>query len=450
MPGHKLGRGIPGEFLKDLLYLDVTEIPGTDNLHFPEGAIREALELAAKAYGADETFFLVNGSTCGVHAAIMTICKPGDKLIVGRDCHKSVINGMMLAGVEPVFAVPEYDSRFSITTFITPREIENILRNNSDCAGVFITRPNYYGICSDVQEIAAITHRYNKILAVDEAHGAHLGFNSRYPERALSLGADISIQSAHKTLPAVTQGAYLHVKSQRVDTDRLKYSLSILQTSSPSYIIMSFLDIARAIMEVKGQKLLDALLDNIGWLKCNVENKGLLMLSEYMADKCITDNSRIVINVAGLRRTGFEVEKILRKENNIQVEMSDMSNIVCISTVADNREGFERLCNALNGLSPGDNGSAFPVDKCNTEIFAAAKPVMSLKDVLHSRGRKIEIHQAPGKVCRGMVTPYPPGIPVICPGEVIQEAVVDYIIKIIAAGGKVNGLGDNMDIEVVV
>lgn len=449
MPGHKLGKGIPEEFLEELFCLDVTEIPGTDNLHFPEGAIREALELAARAYGADETFFLVNGSTCGVHAAIMTVCKPGDKLIVGRDCHKSVINGMMLAGVEPVFAAPEYNSRFDITTFIPPSEIEYLLCNNPDCAGVFITRPNYYGICSDVQEIAAITHRYNKILVVDEAHGAHLGFSSRYPGSALSLGADISIQSAHKTLPALTQGAYLHVKSKRIDTGRLKYNLSILQTTSPSYIIMSFLDIARAVMEAKGKKLLDTLLDNISWFKSNIENKGLSILSNYTIDKCETDISRIVINVKGLDRTGFEVEKLLRRENNIQVEMSDMNNIVCISTVAHNMDDFKMLCSALNGLSAGDKESGFSADIYNREVFEA-KQAMSLKDVLYSRGMKIGINKAVGKVCRGMITPYPPGIPVICPGEVIQEAAVDYIRRIIDAGGKVNGLGERMDIDVVV
>src|SRR3989339_18069 len=211
MPGHKLGKGIEKEFLKNLFKLDITEIYGTDNLNYPSGMIKEAEELASKAFGASRTFFLVNGSTVGIHAMIMTICKEKDKLIVSRDCHKSVINGMLLCGVTPIYVIPEFDEEFGIFTYIDPKKIQHLLIENQDAVGVLITRPNYYGVCSNIDEIARIVHKYNKILAIDEAHGSHLKFLEKLPKCAMNGNADICVQSAHKTLLAFTQGAYLHI-----------------------------------------------------------------------------------------------------------------------------------------------------------------------------------------------------------------------------------------------
>jgi arginine decarboxylase len=211
MPGHKLGSGIPEEFLSQLEKLDLTEIPGLDDLHNPSGVVCEAQELAAGAFGAEKSYFLVNGSTVGLHAAISAVCRPGQRLIAGRDSHSAVINGMLLAGVRPYYFMPEYSDSFGICTGITPREVERALSENTDAEAVLITRPNYYGVCCDIEEIAKIVHSRNKILIVDEAHGPHLVFNKRLPMCALEAGADICIQSAHKTLPAFTQGAYLHM-----------------------------------------------------------------------------------------------------------------------------------------------------------------------------------------------------------------------------------------------
>ncbi len=448
MPGHKLGKGIPEVFLKDLIKLDVTEIPGTDNLHFPEGAIFEAQKLAAHAFGAHETYFLVNGSTCGIHALILTICRPGDKLIVGRDCHKSAINGMMLAGVEPVFVKPKYNRRFSITTVISPSDIEDAIVENPDCAGVFITRPNYYGLCSDLDEISKITRKYKKILAVDEAHGAHLIFNDRLPKCSMQLGADICVQSTHKTLPALTQGAYLHVKSDKLDLDRLKFNLSVIQTTSPSYIIMSFLDMARAMMERTGEKLLNDLLDNIESIENCLDNRGLMVLTEKSMENTHIDRSRLVINVRSLGMTGFEAEKLLREKYSIQVEMSDMNNIVCITTISDTGEDFDRLAWALNRLTHEVNNIMPSADKYDSS-FLKPRQVMNLKDVFNCSGKKIKLDNAAGKVSRAMITPYPPGIPVVCPGEAISKDVVSYIKDIVNAGGRVTGLGENMEVDVI-
>lgn len=443
MPGHKLGRGIPELFLKELVRLDLTEIPGTDNLHQANGSIMEAQNLAASVFDADETFFLVNGSTCGIHAMLMSVCSYGDKVIVSRDCHKSVINGLLLAGANPVYIKPEYDSSFGITSYIKPSDVEKVLRKNPDAVGVMITRPNYYGICSDIESIAEITHSYGKLLMVDEAHGAHLIFNRELPVCAMQGGADICVQSAHKTLPALTQGAYLHVKSSRVNAGKLGNMLSVLETSSPSYILMAFLDIARAIMQEKGNELLEELLDNIKWLGVELNKlKGLKLLDEEYSGSAKIDRTRIVINVRKLGITGYEAEKILRSSFGVQVEMSDMSNIVCISTTADRREHFKRLYSALEGLCKEIKNKPPNADIIISEL-PIPKQVIELNKTGKYNGIEMDLSSACGRVSLSVVTPYPPGIPVLCPGELITSEIVEYINGILQSGGIVNGLMKN-------
>jgi arginine decarboxylase len=449
MPGHKLGRGFPEEFAKNLSMLDLTEIPGSDNLHCPSGIIREASELASKAFCADKTFFLVNGSTCGIHAIIMTICKPGGKLIVARDCHKSVINGMMLAGVNPVYIRNGFDSEFGIPAPIQPFQVERALKENPDAQGVLITRPSYYGTCSDIKEIAAIVHSYGKILAVDEAHGAHLVFNRSLPVCAMQGGADICVQSAHKTLPALTQGSYLHVKSSKVDMERLERFLRILQTSSPSYIIMASLDMARELMETRGEDMLDRLLDHIGWLENAIgETGGISMLSHKKYGNCTADRTRIVLNVAGMGITGFFADEYLRSAHHIQVEMSDMNNIVCIGTVSDSREYYEKLAAALSDIA-GRFRCTIPRDNACFRQPELPIEEMELREVLQAAGMRIVLGRAKGMVSKDIITPYPPGIPVICPGEIISQDAIEYIYNIINSGGTVNGVGENFEVSVV-
>lgn len=449
MPGHKIGKGIPYEFLKDLHLLDMTEIPGLDNLHFPEGVIKEAQELAAKVFGADYTSFLVNGSTCGVHAAILGLCKPGDRLIVSRDCHKSVIGAMMLASVTPIYITPEYDSLFGVSSLLLPSAVEQALKNNPDAVGVVVTRPNYYGLCSDIRAISDVVHSYNKILIVDEAHGAHLKFSSKLPCCALDADADVCIQSAHKTLPALTQGAYLHIKGNRVDVDKVKFVLRLIQTSSPSYILMTFLDVARAVMEKYGEELIEKLLREIdSFEKMLCSNTGYKLLSAQPLLSGFVDKTRIVINVKNTGKPGFFIEKILRSQFNIQVEMSDMNNIVCISTVADGMKEFESLYNALKEIEKQFNKSS-KIPDINLKKVNISSQAVSLGNIMECQYRKVNLEESVGKVSRGIITPYPPGVPVICPGEIITQEAVQYIISVIQAGGTVNGVSDNGEIEIL-
>ncbi|MCX8130770.1 MAG: aminotransferase class I/II-fold pyridoxal phosphate-dependent enzyme [Clostridia bacterium] len=451
MPGHKLGIGLPEEFLKDIVRMDLTEIPGTDNLHYPESVIAEAQEIAAEVFGSDHTFFLVNGSTCGIHAIIMSICEPGDKLIVSRDCHKSVINGLILAGAEPVYIKPQFDMDFGIPTVLLPSEVKQALENNPDAVGVLVTRPNYYGLCSDLEEIAEIVHSYGKVLAVDEAHGSHLRFDSRLPVSALDAGADICVQSAHKTLMAFTQGAYLHLKSQRVDTERLRFYLRLLQTTSPSYVIMASLDMTRAIMQYHGKTLMDRLLGMVNSFVQDIsanENLPFRVFSAKRPEHGCTDITRIVINVEKTGCSGYEIEKILRLNNNIQVEMSDLYNIVCIAAVADRQEFYDRLYDSLCSIADRFKYTGTLADK-RINILNIPRKEVSLKEAVNKKVVKLRLEDAVGRVSSATVTPYPPGIPVVCPGEILLQETVEYIYNIINRGGIVNGLGENHEINVV-
>lgn len=449
MPGHKLGRGIPEEVLKKLATLDLTEIPGLDNLHEPKGVIREAQALAAEAFGADRTYFLVNGSTCGIHSIIMTLCKPGDKLVVARDCHKSVIGGMMLAGVNPVYIAPDFNNVFGISTTIDPNKLKRVLNENQDAVGVLITRPNYYGICSEIEKIAEIVHSYDMMLVVDEAHGAHLSFYNLLPKGALEGGADICVQSAHKTLPALTQGSYLHVNSKRVDLHKLEFYLKTLQTSSPSYIIMALLDIARYIMSEKGSLYLECLLGRINSLSQAInKEEGIRLLSDKELQVGSLDKTRIVINMTQMGLTGYKAEEVLRKAYNLQVEMSDFYNIVCIATIADGNEEINKLNKILKSFCSFFKESTPLTDKYKIP-FSIPTQKAELKDILHTEYSLIKLNKAAGRISKGIITPYPPGIPIICPGEIIMEEVVEYIYNIVSLGGNVNGLNENCEVPVL-
>lgn len=464
MPGHKLGSGIPEEFLSEIEKLDLTEIPGLDDLHDPSGILNEAQELAAEAFGAKKSYFLVNGSTVGLHAAILAVCKHGGRLIAGRDSHSSVINGMLLAGVRPHYLVPGYSKAFGICTGITPLEVDRALREIPEAEAVLVTRPNYYGVCCDIEEIAKIVHSYNKILIVDEAHGPHLVFNKRLPMCALKAGADICIQSAHKTLPAFTQGAYLHIGSDRVGAERLEYFLDILQTTSPSYIIMAFLDIARAIMQRQGKQLLGRLLDSLEARRGCFSGEGMLLLDNAGIPGFDLDTTRLTVNVGPLGITGYDAERLLKQKYNIQVEMSDAANVVCICTAADNPERIEMLFTALERLRQ-DTDAVF--GKKSEYPFAGFDDLASglirnmyvgtendalqlePQDILNAETDRIRLENSAGWISKGIIAPYPPGIPLVCPGETITRDTIGFLTGVKAAGGRVHGINSDGTVTVI-
>lgn len=469
MPGHKLGKGIPRELISEIERLDLTEIPGTDNLHAPTGILKEAQRLAAEAFGAVESFFLVNGSTVGLHAAIAAVCRRGQTLITGRDSHRAVINGLQMLGVRPFYILPEYSEAFGIHTGFAPQTVEKAFRDAPHAAGLLITRPNYYGVCSDLKEIAEIVHQHNKVLIVDEAHGAHLTFNSRLPESALACGADLCIQSAHKTLPAFTQGSYLHVGSDRIDRERIAYFLDIFQTTSPSYIIMAYLDIARELMQRFGRERLDILLDTIEACSSKFDFRGIELMNCSMVPGFDHDATRISANVSGAGITGYAAEKLLREKNNIQVEMSDLKNIVCIATAADDCRSVEHLFLAISKLAVlAQQGTGGPDAGMGMEVglspnsvlmngtkladyrrLALPDLVMEPWEILEAKVEKVSLSQAGGRISGAIISPYPPGIAIVCPGESFSPDIVRYLMDICRAGGIVQGVDEDGAVAVI-
>lgn len=449
MPGHKGGEGLIEEFISSFAAVDVTEIPGTDNLHFPEGIIMEAQMRAAKVFGAQHTFFLVNGSTCGLHAAILSICSRGDKLLVARNCHKSIIAGIFLAGANPIFLQPEFETNFAIASEISPNEVERMILLNPDAKGVVITSPNFYGVCSNIKEIADIVHKHGKILLVDEAHGAHLKFSLKLPLSALESGADICVQSAHKTLPALTQSSYLHVNSDRVDVEKIKFILGIIQSSSPSYVLLSSLDIARWIMETKGEVELNNLINHIEGFKCKLNRIGnySILGKEHILNGNF-DETRIVVNSRRIGITGFEADQFLRRKFNIQVEMSDMYNVICICSIANKKTDLEALYYALVDLSK-DNINNDEIKLIDNINFAIPQKKATIDEALTAKNELVDLKKSNGRAVARLIIPYPPGIPIVCPGEIINEEIIDYLCRVIKLEGSVNGISKDMKVLVI-
>ena len=449
MPGHKRGsvyKKAGFDFLwGDLLALDTTEVPGIDNLHCPEGAILEAQSLAAEAFGADYTFFLINGTTSGIYAMIMEAANPGDKIIIPRNCHRSVYGAVILGRLVPVYIDPEIDDELGIAMGIKPETVEYILEKHMDAKAVVITYPTYYGVCSDLKKIAEIVHEKGMLLLVDEAHGSHFGFNKRLPMSALEAGADMTSQSIHKTLPAMTQSSMLHVKSGRVDIEKLKVFLQLIQTTSPSHILLASLDAARFIMQEKGRELLDDVIDWSNWARNEINNiKGLYCLdSDRIGGNGVydLDPTRITVNFGAIGISGTKAEAILRKDFKIQMEMADLYNIVAITTIGDYKADYERLVNALKSIAQVP-GNVKLEAKASTAFFRSPESSLMPWEAIYCEKEQVEAKKSIGRTCGEMIIPYPPGIPVLMPGEIITREVYEYLKLCLGQGIKINGASD--------
>ncbi|HOM42311.1 MAG TPA: aminotransferase class I/II-fold pyridoxal phosphate-dependent enzyme, partial [Bacillota bacterium] len=450
MPGHKRGNiykktGL--DFLsEDILALDTTEVPGVDNLHCPEGAVLEAQSLAAEAFGADYTFFLVNGTTSGIYSMIMASANPGDKIIIPRNCHRSVYGAVILGRLIPVYIEPEINYEFGIAMGIKPETLESILEKHSDAKAVVITNPTFYGVCSDLKRIAEIVHNRGMLLLVDEAHGSHFCFNERLPISALEAGADMTSQSIHKTLPSMTQSSMLHVKSERVDIEKLKIFLQLVQTTSPSHILLASLDAARFIMQQYGRELLDDAIDWSNWARNEInDTEGCCCLGPDRAGRYGAvdfDPTRLTVNFGASGISGTKAEEILRKNFKIQVEMSDLYNIVAITTIGDYRSDYEAFVKAVKKLV----GTA---EKRKAKVMAPAvllrpqEPSLMPWEAVYYEKEQVDMGKSTGRICGEMIIPYPPGIPVLMPGETISREIYEYLKLCVEHGIKLNGISDS-------
>lgn len=453
MPGHLLGKGL-SDILKQAGTLDITEIPGADNLHAPEGVIKEAQALAAGLFGAKKTYFLVNGSTVGIHAMINAACKPGGRILVGRDCHRSVLNALALIDAEPVFVMPCFDDNSRISTGYRAEDIASLLDKNPDISAVLLTRPNYYGFASPLAEIADLVHKRGIPLLIDEAHGAHFTFSDRLPQTALELGADLCVQSLHKTLPAMTQTALLHVgKSSLIDADRVFTHLSMLQTTSPSYVLMASIDSMRENMEREGRTLYSSLFERLtrffeqlslipGIHRVDESIKGNRLRSRR--DTTQYDDTRLVLSFDTL--SGYEAEAFLRNRKSIVVEMADLYHIVLIVTPYHTNDDLDALLEGLMDLvqSAQEHQS---IKIYHAPPMALPYKQLRLREAMYAGHREVNLKEAVGLISGSAIVPYPPGIPLVYPGEVVSPELVAYVSEILHAGGMVYGImGDKIKI----
>ncbi|PYI50196.1 aminotransferase class I/II-fold pyridoxal phosphate-dependent enzyme [Paenibacillus flagellatus] len=449
VPGHKSGRGLPpvAGILREMMEIDMTEITGLDDLHHPEGAIREAQRLAASCFGAEETYFLVNGSTVGNLAAITALCGRGDTLIVQRNVHKSVLHGLMLAGAQAVFLTPRFDRRSGLSTGVRTADVETALTMYPEAKGVLLTNPSYYGLGVDLASIAEKVHARGKPLIVDEAHGAHFGFHPALPPSALSGGADLVVQSTHKMLTSMTMGAMLHVQGSRVDRGLLRQRLSMLQSSSPSYPIMASLDAGRLLMETEGAERLDDALRTVERVESYVRDKPWYRtLPAAPADAYETkDPFKVAVSDATGALDGFALRDELELRG-MMAEMADSRHTLLVFSLASEPMDADRLIRALDDIAAVHGLANRPTMEALSErlLFDEAPVSEPVRFGMDQQGRSTEVPLlgSAGCVCAEMVVPYPPGIPVLYPGERITGTMVRYINDLAEMGARFQGAAD--------
>jgi len=450
-PGHKYGKGVLKEFVdlvgENVFRMDLTELPEVDNLHDPQGVIKEAQELASSAYGSDHCFFLVNGSTIGNNVMTMSICDPGDKIIIPRNTHKSVLGGIILSGAIPIYVPAMWDEELVVAHGIDVEALENTLKEHPEAKGVLIVNPTYYGITSDIIKIADLVHKYGRPLLVDEAHGPHFHFHEDLPTSAIKAGADMVVQSTHKILSSMTQSSMLHVRDGRVNLKRVKNILQILHSTSPSYVLMASLDMARKQMVLEGRELLERTirlaedtrnrLNAIDGISCfGKEKRGKFGIYDI-------DVTKLVINFSGLGISGFKAIDILNEEYNIQSEMATLYNVLEIVTIGNDQRDLDRLVNAVQSIADDKTLiSDLSPEAYVPPIPPIPKSAMTPREAFFAMTEKIPFANSVGRVCAEIVSPYPPGIPILTPGEIIDQPTVDYLQLIFEHGAFINGPED--------
>ena len=449
MPGHKLSNQLID---MNMVKIDVTEVEGTDNLHNPSGIIYEAQERAANTFGADKTYFLVNGSTGGIISAISSICKPKDQILIARNSHKSVYNAILINNLDPIYIYPHMIDKNGLLGGINPSDVEKKLKDNPRIKLVVLTSPTYEGFVSDIEKIANIVHKYNKIIMVDEAHGSHFKFNDYFPKTSLELGVDMVVQSAHKTLPSLTQSAMLHVKGKNIDTNNLQNQLSIFQTSSPSYILMNSLDNCRELIDTRGEELFDKYVKELVKLRHTLKTnlKKLKLINEDIIGKEYIydfDRSKIVIDCTETNVVGTKLDQILRDEYSIQVELSGINHIICMTSICDSEYGFNKLVDAL--IEIDNKLRKTPMIDKKYDIIYNTQAIYNPMEISIKNKAKLLLKDSVGKISGDFVIPFPPGIPLIIPGEVITDKSIKLINEYINIGIEIMGLDDINTINII-
>lgn len=445
MPGHKRNEKFLNDFY-DFINLDFTEIDETDNMHKPEGIIKKSKEILSNVFNSNDSYFLVNGSSTGIIASIMACVSPNEQILVARNCHISVYNGIVLSGATPIYINPTI--KYNIPCGINLKNIENAIKKFPNIKAFILTGPTYEGFVSDIENIAKLLHKNNIALIVDEAHGAHFNFSDKFPKTAIQCGADIAIQSFHKTLPSFTQCAVLHLNSKIVDKNKLEKCLSMIQTTSPSYIFMLSIEYATNFCENNKQLFnnytlfLQDLRKDLKGLK-NIK----LIDNDILQDSNIIDFdiSRFTFLVNS-NVNGDYINSIL-KENNIQLEMYGKNHIIAISTVCDD---FEKLIYFKDILYKLDKDILHNNIKYeNTQNENIIYPNIIPREAFYCDKKLLHIDLCLNKICGDFVTAYPPGIPILAPGEIVTYDIINKIKDYIKNNIKVIGINKNNEISII-
>lgn len=451
MPGHKrIGYDFPNPYS-----IDITEIDGFDNLHHAEGILRESMDWAASVYGADHTYYLVNGSSGGILSAITAAVSSDGKILVSRNCHKSVYHGVILNGLNVEYVYPQFIEPLGIQGGILAEDVEKSLAENSDIQAVLIVSPTYDGIVSDIGRIADVVHQRGIPLIVDEAHGAHFSFgcDAGFPCSALACGADLVIQSVHKTLPSFTQTAVLHLRDGLVIRERLERYLQMFQSSSPSYLFMAGIEMCIDRMEKDGDACMRAFAGRIGEMRGRLASMKHLRLAgkELCGQYGIydVDESKLVISVrdcvwindAGQAAyvDGAWLDQVLRDEFHLEMEMSGADYVVAITTFMDTQEGLERLTDALLKI---DGRLQKRRQDAVTDMIGTPVIRMKMSVAVDARYEELEIVNCVGRISTEFIYLYPPGIPIVAPGELVTGEIVKTVLQYRKLGLPVQGMAD--------
>ncbi|MBR3646185.1 MAG: aminotransferase class V-fold PLP-dependent enzyme [Lachnospiraceae bacterium] len=445
VPGHKRGRGNPE--LVDLLgekcvSLDVNSMKPLDNLCHPVSVIQEAEELAAEAFGAEHAFLMVGGTTSSVQSMIMSSCKPGEEIILPRNVHKSAINALVMCGAIPVYVEPKTDSKIGIALGVEPDEMERVMKAHPQAVAVLINNPTYYGICSDLKTLTDLAHKYGMKMLVDEAHGTHLYFGENLPINAMKAGADMAAVSMHKSGGSLTQSSLL-LTNNGVNADYVRQIVNLTQTTSASYLLLSSLDISRRNLALRGKESFAKVVQMAEYAREEInEIGGYYAYGQELVNGTSIygyDVTKLSIYTQGIGLTGIEVYDLLRDEYDIQIEFGDIGNILAYISIGDRIRDIERLVNALadiKRLYEKEQSPTISGDYIQPEV------VVSPQEAFYSNKKSVPIRESVGQICAEFIMCYPPGIPILAPGERITTEIVDYILYAKEKGCSLQGTED--------
>jgi arginine decarboxylase len=447
-PGHKGGRGADPD-LRSLmgtkaLEADVSLMEELDDIHHPEGCILDAERMAAALYGSDRCFLGVNGTTGLIHGMLLGSLLPGDKILVPRNSHRSVLGGLILAGLRPVYLMPDWDPEWRLLLQVTPEQVATALDADPDIRAVFLTTPNYFGLAADTEAIARVAHQHGALLLVDEAHGPHLGFSDRLPESAMECGADAAAQSTHKITGAMTQCSLLQVSYRRIRPESMEKAMSLVTTTSPNYLLMGSLDAARAQLAERGHEMAEESLHAAQILRNELKKiPQLPVLSDQLIGKGgvkAVDGGKVTILTGPLGLTGPEAADALRAEG-IAVELVDEDHVLFLVTYADDREAFVRVAERIRQV--------LERNRRPERVLVPSEPYRTLprqrmapREAFFAPHHPVPFEEAEGRVCGESISFYPPGIPLIMPGEEIDGALLHFCRRMQERGLKVSGPRD--------